>query len=80
VPFLHLIMIAAMPPAVSNPPLARMFRTLPAAGSPDVVVAIVAVIASGPYITPLRRTAAVFVDAMRRADANRDLRKRSHRA
>jgi hypothetical protein len=61
-------------PAVSNPALMLLRWTLPATGDPDVVVAIIALIAIDPHITALRRTTTFFVDGPRRADANCDLR------
>jgi hypothetical protein len=68
-------MIAVVLPAVRSPTLARMFRTPPLAWNPNVVVAIVAVIAGDPHISPIRRRTPVFVDGRRWTDANRDLRK-----
>jgi hypothetical protein len=79
VTFLHLIMIAAMPPAVSNPTLPFMGWTLPASRGPDVVVAFIAVISIDPHVTTIGGPAAFFVHGWRRPDANRNLRKRSHR-
>jgi len=69
-------MIAAAPPAVSDPTLVFLGRTIPATGGPDVVVAFVAVIAGDPHITPIRWPAAIFVNGRRRRDADHNLRKR----
>ena len=72
-------MIVMFYPPVSDPALALMGRTLPAAGNPDVVVAIPAVIAVDPHETTLRRPAALFNDRGRGANADHYLRKRCRR-
>jgi hypothetical protein len=68
-------MIAPVNPPVRNPTLVFMGWTLPAAGGPDVVVTFIAVIAVDPYVTTFRRPAALFVDWVRGANADRNLRK-----
>jgi hypothetical protein len=75
VSFLHLIMITMADPPVSNPTLVFLRRTLPAAGGPDVVVAFIAVIAVYPYVATLRWPTTVFVDGVRRPNADHNLRK-----
>src|SRR5208337_3142466 len=77
--FLHLPVIAMMYPPVSNPSLVFTGWALPPAGGPDVVVALPAMIAVDPHVTPFRRPATVFVHGRRGADANHNLRKRCRR-
>ena len=75
VTFLHLPVIAAVDPPVGDPTLPFMGRALPAAGSPDVVVAFPAVVAVDPHVSAIGRPAAFFVHGWRRSDANHNLRK-----
>ena len=49
---------------------------LPAAGGPDVVVALPAMIAVDPHIASIRRRATPLNNRSRRPDANHDLRER----
>jgi hypothetical protein len=67
-------MITMVDPPVSDPALAFMGWTLPAAGGPDIVVTFIAVIAVDPYVATLRWPATVFVDRVRRPNANHNLR------
>jgi hypothetical protein len=78
--FYHDPLPIAVFPAVSNPTLVLPGRTLIAAGRPNVMIAFIAMIAIDPYISTVRRRTAALVDGRRRADADRDLRQRSHRA
>ena len=79
VSFLHLPVIAMVDPPGSNPTLVFLGRTLPAAGGPDVVVALPAVVAGDPHVTPIRWPAAVFVHGPRWTYADHNLRKRGRR-
>jgi hypothetical protein len=72
-------MIMMFYPPVSDPALSLMGWTLPAAGNPDIVVALPAVIAIDPHKTTLRRPAALFVHGRRWANADHYLRKRCRR-
>jgi hypothetical protein len=55
-------------------------RALIATGSPCVMVVFIALIAVDPDIFSIWRRTAMLVDGRRWTYANRDLRKRSHRA
>jgi hypothetical protein len=74
VSILQFIMIAMADPSVSLPTLALTGWTLPAAGGPDVVVTFIAVIAVDPHVATLRWPATVFVDGVRRPNADHNLR------
>jgi hypothetical protein len=79
VPLDHYPLPMPVNPAVRNPTSTRMRRTIPAARRPHVVAAFVTVIAIDPHIAPIRRIAADLDHRRRWANANRNLRKRSHR-
>jgi hypothetical protein len=72
-------MVAAMHPSVSDPAPAGMRWTLVVAGSPDVLSAIVTVIAILPHISLARRRTAPLVNRRRGPDADNNLRQRSDR-
>jgi len=63
-------------PVMGNPDRMGMGGTIPAAGSPDIVVAIPAVVAGGPDHSVLRGRAAAFNDRGRRPFVRTALRKR----
>jgi hypothetical protein len=67
--------IVAVNPVVSYPTRAGMGRTIPAAGNPDIALTVPAVIPVDPHEAPFRRTAALFGDDGRGANANHNLRK-----
>ena len=73
------ILTMAVFPAVGDPALASLRRSIVAAGRPDIMVAFVAVIAGLPYISLARRRTAPFVHWRGWPDANHDLRKRCRR-
>ena len=70
----------AMSPVVLDPALVLTGRTLVAARIPDVVVAIIALIAANPDRSTLGWRATALVNGRGRADANCNLRKRSRRS
>jgi hypothetical protein len=72
-------MIVMFYPPVRYPARAGMWRTLPAAGNPDVAFTIPAMITVDPHETTLRRPAALFNDRGRGANADHNLRKRCRR-
>jgi hypothetical protein len=67
--------IVVVNPAMGNPVRAGMGWTIPAAGNPDVVPAVPAVIAINPNESPLRCRRAALNDGGRWANANHNLRK-----
>ena len=72
--FVHLIMVAIVDPPVRDPTLVLVGWTLPAAGSPDVVVTFIAVIAVDPRILAPGRVTTFFNDDAGRGNANEDVR------
>src|SRR5580692_441544 len=78
-PFDHDPLSMPVNPAVRNPMSTGMRGTVPMAGGPNIVAAIVTVVAIDPHIASVRWVAADFDHRRRRPNANRNLRKRSHR-
>ena len=72
--------IVAVDPAVGYPMRTLMGRAVPAAGNPDVVRAVPAMIAVNPNEAPLRGWRTALDDGGRRADSNYNLRKGSCRS
>jgi hypothetical protein len=68
-------MVTTVDPPVSNPTLALMGWTFPAARGPDVTAALPAVIAVDPHVTTLGWPAALFMHGRWRANADYNLRK-----
>jgi hypothetical protein len=66
-------------PVVGDPALTPVGRLLVVAGRPDIMAAVVAVIAGLPYVSLPRRWAAPLVHWRGWPDANYDLRKRCRR-
>ena len=73
------ILAMAMFPAMRDPVLASLRRSIIAAGRPDIMVAFVAVIAGLPFVSLAGRRPAPFVHGRGWSDANHDLRKRCRR-
>ena len=73
------ILPMAVNPVVGDPALTPMRRLLVVAGGPDIMAAVVAVIAGLPYVSLPGRWAAPFVHWRGWSDANHDLRKRCRR-
>ena len=69
----------AVNPFVRHPVPTWLWRTIPAAGSPNIVVALPAVVAINPHESLLRRPTAFFNDWGRGANADHNLRKRCRR-
>jgi hypothetical protein len=69
----------AMNPVMCCPMRARMRRTVPATGNPDVAGSVPALIAVDPHEAALRRWGTALDDGRRRANANHNLRKGSRR-
>lgn len=69
------ILTVAVLPAMGDPMLASLRRSVIAAGRPDIMVAFVAVVAGLPYVSLARRRTAPFVHARRWPHANHDLGK-----
>jgi hypothetical protein len=67
--------IVMVNPVMGNPMRAVMGWAIPAAGNPDVVPAVPAVIAINPNEIPLRWRRATLNDGGRWANANHNLRK-----
>ena len=67
-------MVASVHPAVSNPMLAMMRRTVPTASRPNIMVAIPALITVDPLIASARRRWAVLNNRRRWRYANNNLR------
>jgi hypothetical protein len=62
-------------PVVCHPVSARMRGTIPMARRPNVVVALVAVIAVDPNVSTIRRRRPAFNNGRRWSDADDNLRK-----
>ena len=73
------ILAMAVFPVVGDPALTPVGRLLVVAGRPDIMAAVVAVIAGLPYVSLPRRWAAPLVHWRGWPDANYDLRKRCRR-
>ena len=71
--------IVVVNPLVRDPDAAGMGRTVPAAGNPDVAVAVPVVITGDPHVAAIRWRRAALNDGSRRANTNHNLRKRSCR-
>jgi hypothetical protein len=71
--------IAVTNPFVGNPDGVLMRWTFPAAGGPDVMISIPAMVAVNPHEASLRRWASMFDNRWGRPDANGNLRKGSNR-
>jgi hypothetical protein len=79
VSLLQLPVVSPMNPPVRDPTLVRLWRTIPSAGGPDVVVAFPAVVPGDPHVASVRRRTPALVNRSRRPDANHNLRERSRR-
>jgi hypothetical protein len=71
--------IVVVNPLVRNPDGVGLGRTVPAAGNPDIAVAIPVVITGDPHVAAIGWRRAALNDGSRRANANHNLRKRSRR-
>jgi hypothetical protein len=71
--------IAVVNPPVGDPDGVLMRRTVPAAGGPDITTAFPAMVAGNPDETPLWWCTSTLDDGRGWADANVNLRIRSHR-
>ncbi len=79
VAFYQDILAMTMDPVVGDPVLAMMRRLLVVAGRPDIMVAVVAMIAGLPNVSLSGRRTAPFIHWRGWSDANHDLRKRCGR-
>ena len=73
------ILAVAVDPVMGDPPLTPVRRLLVVSSCPDIMVAVVAVIAGLPNVALARRRAALFVHWRGWRDADYDLRKRCRR-
>jgi hypothetical protein len=79
VTFYKNVATVAVHPAMGDPVLAGMGRTVPAAGNPDIAGAIPAVIAIDPDVSVARDWTACLNNGGGRSYADHDLRKRGGR-